>query len=183
MFDSTILCGIIAAIWICLSIIEFIGLGTHIDNTNPQSVAKQGIMFTFASVIATFWMIVSFDSSFLKLHKKIVILFCVLQCIYFIMYFISGSWINDDSKISFSFSGVNDWSKAKQFLSIFGMLFLIYTFFLAIVDKNIWTQKITLIMTPPPIKPSDIKPINNSNSNSNNNNNSNSRSNSNRINK
>jgi hypothetical protein len=143
MFDSTILCAIIAGIWICLSVIEFIGLGTHIDSTDPQSVAKQGIMFTF-------------EPSFPKIHKRVVILFCVLQIVYFLMYFISGGWINNDSKISFT--DTNEWGKAKLSLSILGIIFLSYTFFLAIVDKNTWVQKITLTaVLPPKIEPSNGK--------------------------
>jgi hypothetical protein len=156
MFDSTILCAIIAGIWICLSVIEFIGLGTHIDSTDPQSVAKQGIMFTFASVITTFWIIMAFEPSFPKIHKRVVILFCVLQIVYFLMYFISGGWINNDSKISFT--DTNEWGKAKLSLSILGIIFLSYTFFLAIVDKNTWVQKITLTaVLPPKIEPSNGK--------------------------
>ena len=137
MFDSQILCGIIAVIWISLAVIEFIGLGGHIDNTKPESVAKQGMMFTFSSCIATFWIIMTFEPMIPKAHRKLLILFCVLQCIYFIMYFISNQWILDESKISFT--DTSNWAKSKLIISILGIVFLVYVFSLAIIDKTKYT--------------------------------------------
>ena len=162
---NIIFCVLNSLIWISLGVIEFIGLGKHIDTTSSESVAKQGIMVTLASMFATFWLMICLNPDNLVLHKNIVRIYTLLQASYFIMYFgFSGQWINDDSKISITFSSdINDWSKTKLVLTFIVLLFWAYLGFTVwFSDKYTYSQfgcemRITQ-PTPPPPLPTPSRP-------------------------
>ena len=99
-------------------------------------------MSTLSWMFVTFWGLMFVEPTAMIFHKGIVVLYCVLQAIYFVLYFlVADRWLNDDSTVSWTFSGVNDWSKAKLVLTLIVLvlwLYLVLTIF--VFDKHTYER-------------------------------------------
>lgn len=108
--SNRVIAGLISAAWLALFVAQYIGLSKHMKS--GAEPIGQILLMTIATILMVLFFIFAINDSILAKGTPtfVFIFFVILHVAFLIIWFLSSTWLDDDSKWQ-SWSNMNEWGR------------------------------------------------------------------------